>query len=194
MNAASHFKDTATRDLWTGYLQQVQHLSKVLDSRQREDIEMEIKAHLLEGFIQSQADQEVERLQQAIQRLGEPETFIPQWVEDRLLEGAQPGNGMRNLFRLIRVSSVKGIRHILVSLALGLAYMFSFYLFSMAVLKVFFPDNVGFYLSPQGIPMIGYVDSEIFTEVLGNWLIPVFLMVSIVLLWVLSRFVGRRRL
>jgi hypothetical protein len=185
------FTQKDAQEIWTDYLRQVEKLCGLLDKRQKADIQMELKAHLLESFIQLDSGDEVDRIRAAIAKLGQPSEFIPLWVEERLLDGAQPGSSTRNLFFLLRSNAAKGVKQFAFSMTVGFGYLLSFYFFLMSVMKVFFPDHVGLYVSSTGIPMLGYVDSEDFVELLGPWLIPVCLGAAILLQFLSNRLIRR---
>ena len=107
-----------------------------------------------------------------------------------------PGSGTRNLLSLFKINALKGVKQFIFSMLIGFGYLLAFYFFLSAVLKVFFPEYIGVYLSPSNILFIGYVDSESFTELLGYWLIPVGLGVAVSLQMflnkILTRKIGRR--
>lgn len=152
---------------------------------------LEIKAHLLESLLGSNRAGEAERLADAIDRMGDPHDYVPGWVEERLQLAAESGTGIRSLYRLMRFNALKGVRHLMVSLLMGLCYMLVFYLFFMSLLKLTFPENIGFYTSAGGIPFLGFVDAQGFNEHLGWWLVPLGLVTSIALLFVLTRLINR---
>lgn len=185
------FNQKQAQTVWTEYMHQVQSLCRSLDDRQTRDILAELKAHLLESYIQLDGDDEQVRISAAIAKLGHPEDFVPQWVEERQLDGAQPGSTTRNLFFLLRSNARKGVQQFLFTILIGFGYMTSFYLYMMAVLKIFYPENVGLHLSPSGIPFLGYVDADEFTEVLGYWLSPIGLTIAIFLQLFLNYLVRR---
>jgi hypothetical protein len=173
------FKDQVAQQIWNDYLSQVEHLCVMLNQRQTADIQMELRAHLLESYTQLSSGSEAERIQSAIKKLGQPSEFIPLWVEERLLEGTMPGSGTRNLVNLFKINALKGVKQFVFSMLIGLGYLLAFYFFLSAVLKIFFPEYIGVYLSSSNILFIGYVDSEGFTELLGYWLIPIGLGVAV---------------
>ena len=186
------FTQTPAQTLWESYLRQVNDLCGLLDMRQKADIQMELKAHLLESYIQLEEGDELTRLQTAIARLGQPEEFVPSWVEERLLEGSQPGSVARNLLHLLRVNAFKSIRQFILSMLIGFGYLIAFYMFLVVIMKLIFPDHVGLYVSDTGWLVIGYVDSIHFKELLGFWLIPLGLAGSILLSWLLNNLLRRK--
>ena len=186
------FTQEKAQQIWKDYLQQVNDLCGLLDKRQKTDILMELKTHLLESYIQLDSGDEVSRITAAINKLGQPAEFIPLWVEERLLDGVQPGSSTRNLVHLLKINAVKGMGQFLFSMMLGLGYLLSFYFLSMSILKFFFPVEIGLYLSPTGIPLLGYVVAEDFTELLGYWLIPLGLAIGIFLPMLLNQWLRRR--
>ena len=177
----STFTQQQAQTIWSAYMRKVEGLCGSLDNRQKADILAELKAHLLESFIQLDDGDEETRISSAIAKLGKPEDFVPLWVEERLLEGAQPGSSTRNLFFLLRSNALRGVQQFAFTMIVGFGYMMSFYFFIMAVMKVFFPQNVGLWLSPSGIPFMGYVDADEFREVLGYWLTPIGLVTAVLL-------------
>jgi uncharacterized membrane protein len=183
------FTQVQAQTVWTNYISKVEGLCGALEHRQKADILAEIKAHLLESYIRLDVGDEESRISAAIAKLGQPEDFVPLWVEERLLEAVQPGSTTRNLYFLLRSNALKGVQQFLFSMIAGFGYLLSFYFFIMAALKIFFPENIGLYLSPSGIPFLGYVDADEFTEVLGYWLIPIGLISAIFLHYVITQMV-----
>jgi hypothetical protein len=186
------FKDQVAQQIWTDYLSQVELLCAMLNQRQTADIQMELRAHLLESYTQLSSGSEAERIQSAINKLGQPSEFIPLWVEERLLEGTMPGYGTKNLLNLFKINALKGVKQFIFSMLIGFGYLLAFYFFLAAVLKIFFPEYIGVYLSSSNILFIGYVDSEGFTELLGYWLIPVGLGVAVSLQIFLNKILTRK--
>lgn len=186
------FTDQQAQQLWSDYLRQVDNLCGLLNQRQKNDIQMELRAHLLESYIQLNTGDEVSSIKAAIHRLGNPSEFIPLWVEDRLLEGALPGSSTRNLLKLLKVNALKGIRQFVFSMLIGFGYLLTFYFFIMSVLKLFFPQHIGLYLSSSNVPFIGYVDAEGFTELLGFWLVPLGVITALALQLFLNKILTRK--
>jgi hypothetical protein len=80
----------------------------------------------------------------------------------------------------------------MVSMLMGFGYLLSFFFLIAAVMKLFYPQYVGFYITDSGWPVIGYIDAEGFTEILGYWLTPIGLAIAIGLQWFLNMLLRRR--
>jgi hypothetical protein len=182
---APSFERSATVRLWDAYMSRAEALTRPLTGSQRRDILLELRAHLLESMLDQPGD-ESERLQQAQQRLGEPEAFMPDWVEGRLEHSADPGLVLHSHWQLLKLSAARGLRGLANSMLYGFGHMIVFYCFALAILKVIFPDNIGWYTAPAGWPIAGYVDAEGFTEHLGWWFIPIVLAVGSAILLLLN--------
>ena len=103
------FSDSKATELWRDYFSHVARLCNPLGERQQQDIILEIKAHLLESLFEAEQTDDLERLESAIGRLGDPDEYVPSWVEDRLRLATEPGAGLYNLYRLLRVNARKGV-------------------------------------------------------------------------------------
>lgn len=186
------FTDEQAQQIWSEYLTDVDSLCGLLNKRQKADILMELRAHLLESYIQLNMEDEVSGIQSAIEKLGQPEEFIPLWVEERLLDGSQPGSSVNNLLKLIRVNATKGLKQFIVSMSLGFGHLLSFYFFIMSIMKLIYPENIGLYVSENGIPFIGYVDAVGFQELLGNAFVPIVLTMTAILQLLLNHWMRRQ--
>ncbi|MDA8017441.1 MAG: hypothetical protein MPN21_08315 [Thermoanaerobaculia bacterium] len=189
--AAPEFLEKEAVQSWRDYFARVDALCSALTARQKRDIQMEVKAHLLESLVHSSGASEIDRLRAAMVRLGSPDAFVPGWVADSLLSDSIPGEGIRSLWQLLKWNARRGISRLLASLALGFGYFVAFYLFVMASLKPIFPENVGLITTGDGLTFLGYVDSTEMVDHLGYWLVPLGFGLSFFLIWFLGRMVGR---
>ena len=181
-----------TTRLWNDYISRVEVLALPLAPPQRRDILLEIHAHLLESMLDKPGD-ETNRLRQAQESLGDPEEFIPGWVQSRLEENADASLVLHSRWQLFRLNASRGIRGLLKSLLYGFGHMLVFYSYLMAILKPFYPDNIGAFTSPSGWPIVGFVDAGEFQEHLGWWFTPVALVFGSVILWWLNRYGATHR-
>ena len=136
---------------------------------------------------------ETQRLKEAQASLGEPGEFIPGWVENRLEQNADAGLVLHSRWQLLRLNASRGIRGLIKSLLQGFGHMLVFYSFLMLILKPIFPANVGLFTSPEGWPLVGFVDAGEFQEHLGWWFIPVVFIFGSVLFWWLNYHGASRR-
>ncbi len=188
---APRFADPAAKQLWNEYFARVKALCRPLRLGPATDIGSEIKAHLLESYIQQGEGSEIERLQAAMARLGEPEDFVPTWVQDRLEAATQPGSGVRDLISLLRLNAARGLRQLLFSLILGGGYLVAFWLFIVAILKPIFPANMGLFRLSDGWIILGYVSGEPKQDLLGYALIPLALGMAVGIQVLLGKLVRR---
>lgn len=189
-NPTPDFNQAETVQLWQQYLAQAEQLCKPLSPRQQNDILTEIKAHILEGFFSETGD-EVEKLQSTLARLGNPKDFVPLWVEERLISESAPFTPWRNLSQLLMINQSRGVVQFLLSLLVALGYLISMIFLLTAVFKFVYPENIGFFTNPDGMPIMGYVEGAGFTEHLGYWLVPINLTLGISLQLLLNSLVRR---
>jgi len=187
MNQSSQslFRESGSKTLWLDYQSRVEQLARRLAKPQRRDMLMEIRAHLLESMLNTEGS-ELERLQQAIERLGNPEDFIPFWVEERLVQAADPSLMVHSRWQLLRMDAARGMAGLLKSMAFGFGYMLVFYSFIMFFLKLVFPENIGLFILTNGVPFVGYADINGQTEMLGWWFLPVSLGFGLAVFWLLN--------
>ncbi|MDJ0751387.1 MAG: hypothetical protein QNJ11_18020 [Woeseiaceae bacterium] len=185
------FEMPETAQLWEDYVSRVDALTRPLALPQRRDIMLEIHAHLLESMLDKRGD-ETHRLREAQQSLGDPDEFIPGWVQDRLEENADASLVLHSRWQLMRLNAARGIRGLLKSVIHGFGHMLVFYSFLMALLKPFYPDNIGVFTSPSGWPIVGFVDAGDFQEHFGWWFVPAALLFGSVVFWWLNYYRGGR--
>ncbi len=183
---APKFVEVESSQLWSAYLTRVRALTKALAASQRQDIEAEVRAHLLESMLDGSGS-ESERLQSAQQRLGEPEDYVPGWVAERLSFSADPALVLRSRWQLMRLDFARGFVGLLRSCAFGFGHMLVFYSFALVILKLIYPENVGLFELPNGFPMLGFVDVAGAKEYLGWALVPLLLVIGSALFWAMNR-------
>lgn len=183
MNMEDLLKEELSLRLWNQYFRRMERLTRLMDPKSREEIHREIKAHLLESMTEIELDNETERLLEAMERLGEPESFLHPMMADRYLKRAtrtlSPGAVARGLYFTIR----RGIRWASVSFLFVFGYVLFLLCCVMAVFKPIFPNHVGVFMTFSGGPVIGLLgnSADIKTDVLGYWIIPLSLFVGAVL-------------
>lgn len=175
MNTQNVFSETVAEKIWKDYFRRVNRCSKALGAEEQQELVLEIQDHLLESFKQETGATEAERLLDAIEKIGDPESFIKPLVADKLLTKASktfnPKTIVKGLFQYLSIS----IRNFLFALLFTVGYLASIAMGLMALLKPFFPQHIGLIIYENGDFVFG-IDVDItgaVGEVLGYWIIPI---------------------
>lgn len=191
------FKDPVAEKIWTQYFGRMNRLLRALDETQKRELTLEIKGHLLESFESERAGSEAERLLNAIDRLGEPESFIGPMRADRLLAKASRSFRPKDVLKGMYYSLAGGTRKVFLWLLYVLGYVLVICLGLIAFLKIIIPKHVGLLLYDDGDFVFGFALNltGFRSEVLGFWIIPICAISAIGLYFGLTRLlkVLRRR-
>jgi hypothetical protein len=169
------FSDKVTAKIWAQYFRRVAGLVRALNETQKRELELEIKGHLLESFQSETSGGEAERLLNAIERLGEPESYIKPMLAERLLYSASKSLRPTYILKGLYYHFVGGVRKVFAGGLFAIGYILVFILASIGILKVFFPGHVGMFLYEHGGFHLGMdlKPEGVRTEVLGYWIIPI---------------------
>lgn len=184
------FNDKVAGKIWAQYFRRLEALVLALDETQRRELELEIKGHLLESYQSETAGGEAERLLNAIERLGEPESYIKPMLAERLLSSASRSLRPKYVLKGLYYHFVGGARKVLAGVVFAVGYLLVFVLALIGVLKIFFPRHVGLFLYEQGGALLGMdvKPEHVRTEVLGYWIIPICLGLAFALYVGLTKF------
>ena len=188
MKVEKILSDTVAKKIWHQYFRRVKRCAKPLKAHQQEELILEIQDHLLESFKQETGDNEPEKLLNAIDKLGDPEEYLKPMIADRLLSSASSTLNPKTIFRGLYYDLFGDIKSFLLSLAFSLGYLAAFVFAVLSILKIFFPDNIGFFINETGGILIGIIGGEsLKTDILGYWDVPLGLLVSLIIYLVLTR-------
>jgi hypothetical protein len=180
MTGEHFFSDRVTEKIWAQYFRRLDRLIRPLDEVQRRELTLEIKGHILESFHSDTAGSEAERLLNAFDRLGEPESFIGPMRADRLLTKAsksmKPGDVLKGLYYHL----TGGSRKLFLGILFVLGYILDVGLVLMAVLKPIIPNHVGLLLFNDGdfVFGFGWDTSNLKADVFGYFIIPICLILA----------------
>jgi uncharacterized membrane protein len=168
------FADPVAGRIWAQYFRRMSRLLRALDEAQARELTLEVQGHLWESFRSENAGSEAERLLNAIDRLGEPESFVGPMRADRLLEKASKSFRLKDVGKGLYYHLVGGTRKIALGVVYVMGYLLAFGLALIAVLKIVFPGHVGLFLFGDGGFVFGYTWdlTGLRTEVLGYGIIP----------------------
>jgi hypothetical protein len=129
----------------------------------------------------------------ALQKFGEPDAFLPEWVVLKKMEIAvgsfDPIRILKALFLGIRGHAVHAFKYVL----FGILYLLTFTFAALCILKVIFPARTGLLVFPHGFAFGHTSDLTGYHEVLGWWFIPICLFTAI-LFYVLITILLKRSL
>ena len=188
MNVEKLLSDTVAIKIWHQYFRRVKRCAKPLKSNQQEELILEIQDHLLESFKQEAGNKEAEKLLNAIDKLGDPEEYLRPMIADRLLSSASSTLNPKAVFKSLYYDLFGNIKSFLLSLAFSLGYLAAFVFAVSSILKIFLPDNIGFFIGQNGSLFAGIIGGEpLKTDILGFWGVPLGLLVSLIIYLVLTR-------
>jgi hypothetical protein len=189
MNGEQFFSDRVAEKIWSQYFRRLDRLIRPLDEVQRRELTLEIKSHLLESYRGETAGSEAERLLNALDRLGEPESFIGPMRADRLLTKASKSLKPRDVLKGLYYHLAGGSRKLFLGILFVLGYILDAGLVLMAVLKPIIPSHVGLLLFNDGDVILGFAGdaSNLKKDVFGYALIPICLISAVGLYFGLTK-------
>jgi uncharacterized membrane protein len=188
MKVEKILSETVAKKIWHQYFRRVKRCARPLKSHQQEELILEIQDHLLESFKQKTGNNEAEKLLNAIDKLGDPEEYLRPMIADLLLSSASSTLNPKTVFKGLYYDLFGNVKSFLLSLAFSLGYLAAFVFAVLSILKIFFPDNIGFFINETGGILIGIIGGEsLKTDILGFWNVPLGLLVSLIIYLVLTR-------
>lgn len=190
METANFFKDPNSVKIWDSYFRRVSNELRLLDRETADDMSAEIKSHLWQSFEESYQGDEVSALLNVIEKLGEPEDFLRKNVVEILIESGTRRFSIISITKGLLVNIGTGLMNIILSFLFFTGYLFVLAFGILSFVKIFYPQNVGFFTWDDGRLVVGYTSNPEFSnELLGYWIIPVMLLLSVILYVLLTRLV-----
>jgi hypothetical protein len=173
------------------YDKRVFHIIKPLGEQDRQDIKMELDSHIYESMARNPKEDEVTTLLSALEKLGEPETFLYDVVAERKLNQARKSFNFLHVISALGLNIGRGVIKTVLFFIITIVYIVSFSCAAVAVVKIFIPSKVGMHVYPGGFTA-GWIEPHTpgAREVLGLWFTPVFIILA-VLLYVINTFLLR---
>lgn len=179
------FKNTASKRVYDNYMKRIKRTVKSLSSQDQQEILMEFNSHIYEGLLHKTQSNEIDRLLDVIEKLGEPEDVLKPLVADKKLEQATRTFNPVHLFKALVLNLTNGISYLFFFILYLCLFGFVFLIYAKATN----PQEVGLYFENNSFLVLGkmnpeYLNNPGINEVLGNWFIPVMIF-SIVLFYLL---------
>jgi hypothetical protein len=187
-------KTESGKKIYDLYFKRVQRVVSILPLGDKKDIQMEVDSHLFESMAAQPEADEVTSLLNAIQKLGEPEDYLAAVVAERKTKQATRSFNPLHVYSALALQMGRGVTNSIKYTFFGLLYLFIFTFGLLSLLKFIFPENVGYFKSPNGYAAFGFLSNpnniEGSSEVLGYWFVPLCLF-SALILYLLTTFLMR---
>jgi hypothetical protein len=180
------FSQKASKRVYDDYMKRISKATSSLSNKDQEDIYMEFNSHIFEAMHHSGGTTEIDTLLDVLEKLGAPEKVLKPLIADKKLEQATKTFNPIHVFKALVLNFTNGFSYIV---------FFFLYLLLLGFIllipaKLIYPSNIGMYYREGFHLYFGWSDKAIqngFTELLGNWFIPVMLL-SVILFYVLITF------
>lgn len=177
------FSDSNSQRVYQNYINSIKNATKPLTQLDRNEVLMEFNSHIYESLQNNVNISELDTLLNAIDKLGAPEEVLKPLIADKLLEKATKSFNPIDIFRALALNITNGISYIVFSILYLCLGGFIFLIFA----KIINGNKVGMYVQDGKFQAIGMLsDSTNYQEVLGNWFIPIMLISTIILYFVIT--------
>ncbi|HWW38569.1 HAAS signaling domain-containing protein [Pedobacter sp.] len=176
------FTDKSSIRIYQEYLDRIQRATKSLSKEDQLEIMMELNSHIYENFSQKRSDNEIEQLLDILQKLGSPEEVLKPLVADKKLTQATRTFNPIHIFKALILNIGNGLSYII----FFLLYLCLFAFIFLIGAKTFMPDRVGLFYKKGSTFILGMSSNYPGHEILGNWFIPVMIVLTIVLYLLLT--------
>jgi hypothetical protein len=173
-------KDPIALRIWNQYFKHANYVLSAVLEPQREEILNELKKKLYENFTIDGAFDDAHRMLDAIETLGQPDEYLKPIISDIILSRILTRYSPINILKKLLHSPFYSFKRFLFSILMGLGYLFLTIVFMFSILKVFIPET-GLYLHESGGISIRICSDINSTELLGYWLIPIGITLSLLM-------------
>lgn len=183
-------KNPIAQKVWNNFDRELLHKLKPLPEEEKEDIRLEILSHLFDSASNDEGESEEIRLINAIERLGEPESYLEPLVHDILLmQKARRGNPLAIIESLLN-NAKRGLFHVFLTLIFGVGYFWTITIFLMAILH-FFDPGVGIWYYPSGSFSLSFSAQPDATQWQPEWFTIIGVITSVGSYWLLNKMLAK---
>lgn len=154
------------------YIKSLSKYLSRLEKSEAEDVIREIESHIYDVLESQPGQWEPEEI---LEGFGSPRDLAAQYV-DHMVAGTPPPKGFKAI-QTVKKGATKSLYYV----TGFLGYWLSLTFFIIALFKPFSPDTVGLWVSEHGESIVvGIMDTTIegTNEILGWWIIPIFLILG----------------
>ncbi|MEG0926964.1 hypothetical protein [Chryseobacterium sp.] len=188
------FKNAEAQNIYENYLKQIQSATKKLSREDHNDILMELNSHIYESMSKKsdESNSEVKDLIDTLDKIGIPNEVLKPLIADKKLNQATKTFNPIHIFQALVLNFSYGVIYFI----FFILYLFLFSFVALVFGKLFFPNNVGFYYQKGEIFQYGgFIENEKLQnfEVLGNWFIPVTILLGIIFYFLITLLLKLKR-
>ena len=177
------FTDTNAQRVYKNYINSIKNVTKPLSKADRNEVLMEFNSHIYENLQNHKTNSELDTILNAIDRLGAPEEVLKPLIADKLLEKATKSFNPIDVFKALALNITNGISYVIFAILYLCLGSFVFVIFA----KIVNGDKVGVYMKDGDFQAIGMLaNAENYDEVLGYWFIPVMLLATVILYFIIT--------
>ena len=172
------FSQEASKRVYNDYMKRVKKVTNSLSKQNQDDIYMEINSHIFESIQHKNGVNEIDILLDILEKLGIPEEVLKPLIADKKLEQATKTFNPIHVFKALILNFTTGISYIIFFFLYLLLFGFVFLIFA----KIIYPSKVGMFYKDTSFMVIGIAENAKqngITELLGNWFIPVMLILIV---------------
>ena len=186
MEQEYHIEDPIAMRIWDQYFKRVDYVLQSVVPDQQQKIIKELRQQLYAYYIVDEGFSDPERMLNAVDKLGEPESYLKSIIEDiKVREALLRYNPIVILKQLFH-APFSNLRQFLFCCIMGAGYLFLFLLFLLSVLKICIPE-IGLYFHDSGGISVGITSDPHAVELLGKWLIPLGVIFSVMMYIALTK-------
>lgn len=179
------FKEDASRRIYLSYMKRIERMIKPLSKTDQTEVLLEFNSHIFEGLAHKHQKNEIVKLVDILDKLGNPEEVLKPLIADKKLEEATRTFNPIHLFKALILNITNGVSYLFFAILYLSLLGFIFVIYA----KIKNPDQVGLFMENNSFLALGrvnksYLQNPNISEVLGNWFIPVMLL-SIILSYLL---------
>lgn len=174
---AIEFKNPASQRVYNSYIERCKRMVKILSIQDQEECLMEVNSYIYE-YLNDHHEDEMTGLLNILDRLGDPEITLKEVVASKKIDQAIKTYNIKYLLQALFLNLRNGAAYILLAFMTVLLVTFPV----LIIMKLVLPSKTGIWVGPHTF-FLGIVDNkpEGIHEVAGNYFIPIVIILSVLL-------------
>jgi hypothetical protein len=172
------FKNPTAQRIYDLYFKRVERCVRILPPNDQLELQMELNSHIYEATKSAAADNEVELLMDALEKLGAPEETLQPTIADKKIKQASRSFNPKHVLQAMYLNASRGLGYLMLAFVYVLIASFGL----LIILKLIFPANTGLFLKDGHFSDFGFTTTipAGASEVLGYRFIAVVIIIMLV--------------